>query len=221
MISKAEIAVTFRFNCSIIENQLFMNKLILGDNLEILKKMDSESIDLIYLDPPFFSNRNYEVIWGDSGEVRSFQDRWSGGVDHYIAWLKERVTEMHRLLKPTGAIFLHCDYHASHYIKVFILDKVFGEQQFRNEIVWKRNFTKKGSQHQMTRFAINTDIILFYTKTAKYNFKIIKIKNLNDAELFKIYDKIDENGRRYKSEPIELPKMMARKNLIFEFSYQN
>jgi site-specific DNA-methyltransferase (adenine-specific) len=82
-----------------------MNKLVLGDNLEILRQMESESVDLVYLDPPFFSNRNYEVIWGDSGEIRSFQDRWSGGIDHYIAWLKERVIEMHRILKPTGSIF--------------------------------------------------------------------------------------------------------------------
>ena len=102
-----------------------MNQLILGDNLEVLRKIDSESIDLIYLDPPFFSNRNYEVIWGDTGEVRSFQDRFSGGIDHYIAWLKERVQEMHRILKPTGSIFLHCDWHASHYIKASILDKIF------------------------------------------------------------------------------------------------
>lgn len=58
-----------------------MNQLILGDNLEILKKLNSESVDLIYLDPPFFSNRNYEVIWGDTGEVRSFQDRWRGEIN--------------------------------------------------------------------------------------------------------------------------------------------
>jgi DNA modification methylase len=70
-----------------------MNKLLLGDNLEILRSLESESVDLIYLDPPFFSNRNYEVIWGDKGEVRSFEDRWSGGVDHYIDWLKERVSK--------------------------------------------------------------------------------------------------------------------------------
>ncbi|MDR3367160.1 MAG: site-specific DNA-methyltransferase, partial [Prevotellaceae bacterium] len=74
-----------------------------------LKGMESDVVDLIYLDPPFFSNRSYEVIWGDEGEVRSFQDRWAGGVDHYISWLKERVVEMHRVLKPTGSIFLHCD----------------------------------------------------------------------------------------------------------------
>ena len=94
-----------------------VNKLILGDNLEILKQLESETIDLIYLDPPFFSNRTYEVIWGDSGEVRSFEDRFSGGIDHYISWLKERVIEMHRILKPTGSIFLHCDWHANAYIQ--------------------------------------------------------------------------------------------------------
>ena len=81
-----------------------INQLILGDNLEILKTIESDSIVLIYLDPPFFSNRTYEVIWGDEGEVRSFQDRWSGGMDHYISWLKERVMEMHRILKPTGLL---------------------------------------------------------------------------------------------------------------------
>ncbi|MDR2446244.1 MAG: hypothetical protein LBD58_02970 [Treponema sp.] len=103
-----------------------VNRLILGDNLEILKAMDAESVDLIYLDQPFFSNRNYEVIWRDAGEVRSFQDRWVGGIDHYIAWLKERVAEMHRILKPTGSMFLHCDWHANAYIRVDILDRVSG-----------------------------------------------------------------------------------------------
>jgi len=65
-----------------------MNKLILGDNLEILKTLESEIIDLIYLNLLFFSNRHYEIIWGDQGEIRSFEDQWSGGIEHYIAWLK-------------------------------------------------------------------------------------------------------------------------------------
>jgi DNA modification methylase len=194
-----------------------INQLILGDNLEILKNIDSETVDLIYLDPPFFSNKTYEVIWGDSGEVRSFEDRFSGGIEHYISWLKERVIEMHRILKPTGTFFLHCDYHANHYIKVQILDKLFLENNFRNEIIWKRNFTKKGSQHKMSRFAINTDTIFFYSKSDKYTFVTPKVKNLDDAAVFKLYNAVDENGKHYKSEPIELPKMMARKNLVFEF----
>ncbi len=146
-----------------------MNLLALGDNLEIMKEMASESVDLIYLDPPFFSNRNYEIIWGDKGEIRSFQDRWSGGVDHYIAWLKERVVEMHRLLKPTGSIFLHCDYHANSYIRVYILDKVFGENNFRNEIIWKRT----GSHNSAKRFGPIHDTIYFYSKSENYFFQRI------------------------------------------------
>ncbi|WP_059369832.1 DNA methyltransferase [Treponema endosymbiont of Eucomonympha sp.] len=77
--------------------------------------MNGETVDLIYLAPLFFSNRNYEVIWGDAGEKRSFEDRWEGGMEHYIGWLKERVEHMHRVLKPTGSIFLHCDRHADAY----------------------------------------------------------------------------------------------------------
>jgi len=112
-----------------------VNKLILGDNLEILKTLETESVDLIYLDPPFFSNRNYEVIWGDEGEVRSFQDRWAGGIDHYIAWLKERVEQMHRILKPTGSVFLHCDWHANAHIRVHILKRTSVENYFSRQII--------------------------------------------------------------------------------------
>jgi DNA modification methylase len=151
-----------------------VNKLILGDNLEILKTMDSETIDLIYLDPPFFSNRNYEVIWGDEGEVRSFQDRWAGGIEHYIAWLKERVVEMHRVLKPTGSIFLHCDWHANAYIRVDILDRIFGMENFRNEIVWCYTGPSKTSKF----FPRKHDTIFFYAKninTAVFNINQVRI----------------------------------------------
>jgi len=146
-----------------------MNKLILGDNLEILKQIDSESVDLIYLDPPFFSNRNYEVIWGDAGEIRSFQDRWSGGMNHYIGWLKERVEEMHRILKSTGSIFLHCDWHANAYIRVEILDKIFGENNFRNEITWKRADTHNDAKKQFPNICDN---IYFYSKSDKFVFNV-------------------------------------------------
>ncbi len=146
-----------------------MNKLILGDNLEILKTLDSDSADLIYLDPPFFSNRNYEVIWGDKGEIRSFQDRWSGGLDHYIAWLKERVVEMHRVLKPTGSLFLHCDWHADAYIRVFVLDKMFGEKNFRNKITWKRADTHNDAKKQFPNVC---DDIYFYSKSDKFIFNV-------------------------------------------------
>src|SRR5262245_31510738 len=87
-----------------------------ADNLKQLRDFPSECVDLIYLDPPFFSNRDYEVIWGDEAEVRSFEDRWEGGVQVYVNWMKERVVEMHRVLRPTGSIFLHCDWHAGHHL---------------------------------------------------------------------------------------------------------
>jgi DNA modification methylase len=75
------------------------NMLYCGDNLERLGQFPDESVDLIYLDPPFFSNRDYEVIWGDEAEVRSFEDRWDAGLDGYIDWMEHRVEEMHRVLR--------------------------------------------------------------------------------------------------------------------------
>jgi DNA modification methylase len=104
------------------------------DNLHRLSQFPAESIDLIYLDPPFFSNRNYEVIWGDEAEVRSFEDRWEGGINVYVEWMRERLIEMHRVLKLTGSVYLHCDPTASHYLKE-MMDDIFGRENFRNEII--------------------------------------------------------------------------------------
>ncbi|MCX6152613.1 MAG: site-specific DNA-methyltransferase [Candidatus Kapabacteria bacterium] len=184
-----------------------MNQLILGDNLEIMRKMDSESIDLIYLDPPFFSNRNYEVIWGDKGEVRSFEDRWSGGVDHYIAWLKERVAEMHRLLKPTGSIYLHCDWHADAYIRVFILDKLFGENNFRNKITWKRATTHNDSKQGAKHFGRVCDYIFLYNKDyrlAKFN---TIFEDYTKEYIEASYNKIDsKTGQHFKASDLSAAK---------------
>jgi DNA modification methylase len=182
-----------------------INKLILGDNLEILKSIEADSIDLIYLDPPFFSNRNYEVIWGDTGEIRSFQDRWAGGISHYIEWLKERVIEMHRILKPTGSLYLHCDWHANAYIRVLILDRVFGEENFRNEIVWCYSI---GGKSKMA-FGKKHDSIFFYSKSKEYVFneKAASIarkpnshmKTGTDADGRVYQEKVDrKTGKSYK-----------------------
>ena len=160
--------------------------------MEVLKKIESESVDVIYLDPPFFSNRNYEVIWGDDGEIRSFQDRWSGGIDHYIAWLKERIQELYRVLKSTGSIFLHCDWHANAYIRVYVLDKIFGEKNFRNEIIWQRTQSMKA---QSSFFSKTKDSILAYSKTDHFLY-YQQIKPYSQTNIPKHYNKIEPNTGR-------------------------
>ena len=195
-----------------------MNQLIHGDNFDILKGIETESVDLIYLDPPFFSNRSYEVIWGDKGEVRSFEDRWSGGVDKYIDWLYERVEAMYSVLKPTGSIFLHCDWHANAYIRVYVLDKLFGRDNFRNEIIWKRTNTPKGSQFANKQFGVAADSIFFYSKSKTYTFndKIIRTQ-LTQEELKEKYPKTDDNGRYYEYPILRSASKGERPNLVYEY----
>jgi DNA modification methylase len=176
-----------------------INRLILGDNLEVMKTLQNESVDLIYLDPPFFSNRNYEVIWGDEGEVRSFKDRWSGGIEKYIDWLKERVELMYRILKNTGSIFLHCDWHADAYIRVWILDKFFGEQNMRNHIVWRRTNAKSNISQKL---GIVTDSILFYSKSDLFKPNML-YGETSSAQLSR-YKQEDEKGL-YRCENLTTP----------------
>jgi DNA modification methylase len=148
-----------------------------GDNLERLAQFPAECIDLVYLDPPFFSNRHYEVIWGDEAEVRSFEDRWEGGIQVYVAWMRERVLELYRVLKPTGSIYLHCDWHAAHYLKQ-MLDDVFGANLrgsgagFQNEIVWYY----RGGGVSPNRWGRRHDTIFFYTKGRSWTFNVDPVR---------------------------------------------
>jgi len=185
-----------------------MNKLILGDNIEIMRRMESETVDLIYLDPPFFSNRNYEVLWGDEGEIRSFVDRWSGGIEHYIAWLKERVAEMHRLLKPTGSIFLHCDWHANSYIRANILDKIFGNNNFRGEIIWQRTNTHNDAKKKL---AVLNDTIWYYSKSDNCTYNPI-YGEYDKKYLETAYNKVDEKGR-YRLDNLANPSKVNKNGL--------
>ena len=141
------------------------HKLYLGDNLYVLRGLPSECIDLIYIDPPFFSNRTYTQIWGDDNEVRSFNDIFQDGMFSYLAWLNARLWEMKRVLKATGSIYVHCDWHASHYIKCE-MDKVFGYDNFVNEIVWHYSQGGKSTAH----FARKHDVLLWYRKGASTSF---------------------------------------------------
>jgi DNA modification methylase len=150
------------------------------DNLARLPKFADESIDLIYLDPPFFSNRTYEVIWGDESEIRSFKDRWKGGIEHYIGWMEPRLRELHRVLKPTGSIYLHCDPHASHYLKVS-MDKIFGADNFRNEIIW--HYYNKMHDRRKKLFPRATDTLLFYVKDARADFTFHQLKEKREKPI--------------------------------------
>ncbi len=145
--------------------KLASNRLFWGDNLHVMRQLPSESIDLIYIDPPFFSGRQYNVIFGDQNELRSFSDIWEGGMPGYLIWLNARLYEMKRLLKKTGSIYVHCDWHASHYIKVE-MDKVFGNERFKNEIIW--SYGLGGSSPRL--YSKKHDVMFFYTKTEDYYF---------------------------------------------------
>ncbi len=138
------------------------NRLFWGDNLHVMRQLPSESIDLIYIDPPFFSGRTYNVIFGDRNELRSFSDIWEGGMPGYLIWLNARLYEMKRLLKKTGSIVVHLDWHACHYVKVE-LDKIFGNENFQNEIVW---FHPGGGASNL-RFARKHDTLLWYSRSRK------------------------------------------------------
>lgn len=173
------------------------NRLYCDDNLEILATMEKESVDLIYIDPPFFSNKNYEIIWGDEAEIRSFEDRWKGGINVYVDWMKDRVMELHRVLKPTGTIYLHCDWHAGHYLKV-MMDEVFGHNNFRNEIVW----CYRGGGVPQKDFAKKHDTIFRYTKSDHYTFNVnaVRVPYSKDVleSLPSRYDKSYRKNKVYK-----------------------
>jgi site-specific DNA-methyltransferase (adenine-specific) len=186
-----------------------------NENLERLSALPGESVDLIYLDPPFFSNRTYEVIWGEEAEVRSFEDRWEGGILNYIDWIEKRALEMHRVLKKTGSLYLHCDPHASHYLKV-MLDGLFGLPNFRNEFVWRRALAKGG---KMGRAPWNHDTILAYGKTAAAPWNEIRIPydldNLDGKTQAK-YSGRDPDGRQFQLTSLLHPEQGHRPNLDYE-----
>jgi DNA modification methylase len=188
-----------------------------GDNLDQLKKLPDACVDLIYIDPPFNSNRNYEVFWGETKEKRSFEDRHAS-TQAYIEFMRPRCVEMARVLKKTGSFYYHCDWHASHYVKV-MLDQIFSESNFINEIVWKRqsahNDAKQGSKH----LGRVHDTIFFYTGPGDYTFNH-QYKPYDIGYADKFYKHIElETGRRYSLGDITAPggAAEAKGNPFYEF----
>lgn len=162
-----------------------------GDCLEQLQNLPDNCIDLIYIDPPFNSNRNYEVFWGETKEKRSFEDRHAS-TQAYIDYMRPRCVQLKRVLKDTGSFYYHCDWHASHYVKV-MLDQIFGENAFQNEIVWKRTSAHSGSK----KYGPVHDVLFFYTGGRGHTWNQ-QYMPYDDLYLETFFEQKDEDGRRWK-----------------------
>lgn len=176
-----------------------------GDCLDWMDRWSDQTVDLIYLDPPFNSKTDYNILYaaegGETAQYRAFTDTWAwdeaaadryaayegatarlahdaivglgralgrSGMLAYLTYMAERLEHMHRLLKPTGAIYLHCDPTASHYLKI-IMDAIFGGKNFRNEIIWRRT----GSHNSVNRFGPIHDVLLFFAKSEEYRHRAV------------------------------------------------
>jgi site-specific DNA-methyltransferase (adenine-specific) len=227
------------------------NKLYYGDNLEVLRQhIKDESVDLIYLDPPFNSRQDYNVLFAEkdgtrsSSQIMAFEDTWEWNEDAarayeeiverggrvseamrafrtflshsdmmaYLAMMAPRLIELKRVLKVTGSIYLHCDPTASHYLKM-LMDAVFGPENFRNEVVWRRSHPKG---HAFTRFASTHDVLLAYAKQhggTTWNPSYIP-HDLDRSDLQ--YSLADSDGRKYQLTSLLNPNP-DRPNLTYEF----
>lgn len=220
------------------------NRLYYGDNLHVLREhIADESVDLVYLDPPFNSNANYNILFkspdGNQSEsqIEAFEDTWhwndraesafdevmkSGNTDAftllramreflgdndmmaYLAMMAVRLIELHRVLKPTGSLYLHCDPTASHYLKL-LLDGVFGARFFKNEIIWRRTSSHNDASQGLSRFGRNHDVILFYARDKKSVWKL-QFVQYDEGYKKQHYSNLDESGRRYKTSDLTAAK---------------
>ena len=182
-----------------------------GDNIEQLLKLPDACVDLIYIDPPFNSNRNYEAFWGETKEVRAFDDRHAS-TQAYIEYMRPRCVELARVLKKTGSFYYHCDWHASHYVKV-MLDQILGENNFHTEIIWRRTNAKGLAFRSLPN---NHDSIFYYTNGGEYTFN--RQYDPHDPKYIEDFYKYTEEGtgRRYRLADLTNPNK-NRPNLTYKF----
>ena len=237
------------------------NVLYYGDNLDILQRyIPAESVDLVYLDPPFNSNRTYSAIFADESgrksdaQIHAFEDSWHWGPtpEAHLAYLKNstlhqgkvpvgvsqllaalefgigktpmlaylvemavRLIELHRVLKPTGSLYLHCDPTASHYLKI-VLDAIFGPQNFRNEIIWKRSSAHSDTGQGARHYGRVSDTILFYAM-GDANAWNQQYAPYDDHYVAENYKRRDPDGRLYRIDNIQGPGGAAKGNPSYEF----
>ena len=233
-----------------------VNKLHFGDNLDVLREqIKDESVDLIYLDPPFNSNATYNVLFKDGGQpsaaqAEAFRDTWGWGdaaaaayddvlrggdnlaslmralrssfgespMTAYLAMMAARLRELWRVLKPTGSLYLHCDPTASHYLKI-VLDGVFGPDNYRNEISWKRQSAHNDTKQGRAQYGNVRDVILFYTKSKAWCWN--PLYTPYDEEYVRdFYRHVDpDSGRRYRLSDLTAPGGASpeKRNPHYEF----
>jgi site-specific DNA-methyltransferase (adenine-specific) len=226
------------------------NKLYYGDNYEVLKRyVKDETVDLVYLDPPFNSRQDYNVLFAEkdgsqsSSQIHAFEDTWEWNIDAqlsyeliveqggrvadalrafktflfnsdmmaYLAMMAPRLIELRRVLKQTGSIYLHCDPTASHYLKI-LMDAVFGPENFRSNIVWKR--TSSHSNASRNYGAVNDDLLFYVKSNAAYTYNVQYVP-YSENYVKENYYRVDENGRLYRTDNLRNPS--DRPNLKYEY----
>ena len=234
------------------------NTLYYGDNLAVLREhVPDESVDLVYLDPPFNSNASYNVLFKErTGEespaqIKAFTDTWewtqeaertyeqdiilntatpaavkemisafrqfigNNAMMAYLVMMAPRLVELHRVLKPTGSIYLHCDPTASHYLKI-LMDTVFGKQNFRTEVTWKRTSAHSDTKQGRRQHGRIHDTILFYTKSATWVWNPIYTP-YDQTYIEQFYRYVEpETGRRYRLGDLTGPGGAAKGNPSYE-----
>ncbi len=230
------------------------NRLYYGDNLDVLRQhIGDESVDLIYLDPPFNSNASYNILFkspagaGADASIEAFDDTWAWGPsasealmditasgNHklhvlmqamktaigenammaYLAMMAVRLQELHRVLKPTGSLYLHCDPTASHYLKL-VLDAVFGPENYRNEIIWKRTSAHSDASRNL---AAVHDVIFRYSKSASATWHQM-FKPYDPAYVAEHFVHTDPDGRKFRRSDLVSPSV--RPNLRYDFVASN
>lgn len=233
-----------------------MHALYYGDNLGVLREsIASESVDLVYLDPPFNSQATYNLLFksnagtGSQAQIEAFEDTWHWTTDEggaadsfdqvmhsgntnaadllramlsflgendmmaYLAMMAVRLIELHRVLKPTGSLYLHCDPTASHYLKL-LLDATFGPANFVNEIVWKRY----GAHNDSKTYGRVHDILLFYSRSNEFTFNK-QHEPYSDEYVKERFRFTDPDGRRWAEQNLASPN--PRPNLTYPFLAKN
>lgn len=161
------------------------------DNLELLNQIEDGFIHLIYIDPPFYTQQIQKTM------NHSYNDKWER-LEDYIDELRKRIIQIYRILHMTGNLLIHCDYHCSHYIKT-MCDEIFGYDNFRDEIIWKRSDTNNA---RTDGFGVITDSILHYSKSERFTFNRILIP-LNKTQIKRDYKHIEqETGRCFTHQPL-------------------